>query len=177
MRRLVCTAGIVAVALAAPAGSGAVTFNGRPDLDAVAAGAKVPTPPGTVNVVTAECPTRIGENGACVDLTQAAEPTLFLPPGAYGPDERFAVLHEVGHVAWERYAPGWAKRGFLRVARIPGRAWTTAAMEKAAQAYARCALNPRKPAKVASDYLLEYAGWKPTTRQHRQSCKLIRSFL
>src|SRR4051812_1017759 len=101
MRRLACiavaAAGALALALATlvlalPSGAAAVSFPGRPDLDAVAAAAKVPTPPGTLTVVAAECPTRVGENGACVDLTQAADPTLYLPPNAYGADEKFAVM-------------------------------------------------------------------------------------
>lgn len=120
----------------------------------------VPTPDATITLHLAPCPDGSGALGCTV------------PGEIYLDDrDRFVLLHEVGHLVdlgattWdgtEGLRP-WQRRKLAAALRI--RRWRE---ELVADAYATCATVTRIRG------LQDYSQYKPTARQHRRVCHLIR---
>ena len=151
-------AALAATVLVAAPGGGSV---GR--YQAWVDAARVPTPRERVQIVREPCPGARAERSC----TSADRPVIFLGAGA----GRRVFLHELGH-RFDYRMPAWVRARFrvLIGDSRPWRATPDSPMEKFADAYSLCALDPgRLPPGFVS-----VVGYRPTPGIHRAACRLIR---
>lgn len=125
---------------------------------------RVPLPWAIVH--RAECP---DGGGSCA---YPSSHEVYLAPGA----GRFALFHELGHVYLDNLDGFWKGTIATHVSR-GGWQWTDRTAERAADAYAACALRlqpmRRRGNHVSGNWATAY-DYQPTRRQHRRVCSAIR---
>jgi hypothetical protein len=97
--------------------------------------------------------------------------TIFVRPGLSDP--RGVLLHELGHVYDMTVLNNRDRRAFRRILRRRAARWwgADALAEKFAEAYSWCA----RYARIVSIAKYSSYDYRPTGRQHRRICKLVRS--
>lgn len=172
---------LLAFAMSGAGTAHAATTTGSKWADRQLATYKTPLPPFPLSVSRDYCP----DGWACTD----ADGTIWMPER-----DRFVLAHEVGHNYLEQLSPGW-QSAILNVLGYPaGHAWYVAdgldcldgnlacPNEQAADAYAACALGQdpqrrvrrdKRRALVGGSWETAY-GYRPTWRQHRRMCRVIR---
>jgi len=148
-----------------------VTPRGKPlrgDWQGWADRALVPTVVGRVRVRLQRCPARPAAAG-CVYTRRPR--TVFLRPRLRDP--RGVLLHELGHV-YDLTVMNNRDRGVFRrlMKRRAARWWKGARplAEQFAEAYSWCA----RYARIVSIARYSSYGYRPSARQHKQICKLVR---
>jgi hypothetical protein len=131
--------------------------------------ALVPTVTGTVRVRLARCPARPSAAG-CVYTRRPR--TVFLRPGLRDP--RGVLLHELGHVYDLKVMNNRDRGAFRRIMRRKRAKWWRGAeplAEQFAEAYSWCA----RYARIVSIARYSSYDYRPTGRQHRRVCRLVRA--
>jgi hypothetical protein len=133
--------------------------------------AKVPTAPAAAVIRVGLCP-GLESVGGCYrydaegDSVYLRDPTVPLAG-------RFEFFHELGHMYDDRVLTDQDRATFLRTMGYGSQWWTKTdpPAERFADAYALCAMW-RRPTSfiIGGDY-----GYRPTPRQYRRVCALIRS--
>lgn len=113
------------------------------------------------------------EDGACTDIDTG---DIYLD----GNPDVFVLAHEIGHLYLENLDGFWKGTIAAHVSRGDWR-WTDRTAERAADAYAACALRLRVPRMIGhGTERRQRGGWRshygyePTRREHRRVCSAIR---
>jgi hypothetical protein len=131
--------------------------------------ALVPTVHGRVRVRVQRCPARPASAG-CVYTKRPR--TIFVRPGLRDP--RGVLLHELGHVYDLTVMNNRDRGAFRRIMRRSRAKWwrgTEPLAEQFAEAYSWCA----RYARIVSIARYSSYDYRPTARQHKRICKLVRS--
>lgn len=135
------------------------------------AASKMPTPRGYVSFRYAKCDGWVPGLRGCADDTGVwITPQRYVLPFVRGrAEERWAFMHELGHVADFRHVSAVERRALLRALRMDGEWWPDTKNrievpgERYADAYADCAVYGRTPA--------------PIPREETAICRTIRRVL
>jgi len=133
-----------------------------------ASAALTPTVTGRVVVRLARCPARPSAAG-CVYTRRPR--TIWLRPGTADP--RGVLLHELGHVFDLTVMNNRDRGRFRRIMRRAHASWWRGSLplaEQFAEAYSWCA----RYARIVSIARYSSYRYRPTSRQHRAVCRLIR---
>ena len=131
--------------------------------------ALVPTVHGRVRVRVQRCPARPASAG-CVYTKRPR--TIFVRPGLRDP--RGVLLHELGHVYDLTVMNNRDRGAFRRIMRRSKAKWWRGSeplAEQFAEAYSWCA----RYARIVSIARYSSYDYRPTARQHKRICKLVRS--
>jgi hypothetical protein len=166
-------AALLACVLAAPAQARRTVLvdeHGRPlhgQLSSWARQAKVPLPPGRVQIRHVACPMGLAFAG-CVFTARPR--VLYLKPGLH--QTRRVFLHELGHVFDLTVLNARERRRFKRIVGIHRSGWFLGGLPPAewfADGYAACAMRLRlRGALTPTPY-----GYAPSKRRHARVCRLI----
>jgi len=132
------------------------------------AAAQVPTPPGTVTLQLAPCPTGPEWAGGCADM---AARTIYLGPEAR---TKARFFHELGHIFDATAMTDPLRARFEALVHGSG-PWAASAasdppQEKFAEAYSMCARH-----RTARTFQFGMYGYSPSPRSHREACAIIRA--
>jgi hypothetical protein len=137
--------------------------------------ARVPTVPGGVRLILGPCP-------GMVEPACAIPGTIWLDiAGAtghgMGSELRYMLFHELGHQADYRVLADADREAFLGLTgdRRPWRSDAPSPHERFAEAYAMCAAPELFPVDRATDRRDGAYGFRPTRRQYRKVCRLVRN--
>ncbi len=149
-----------------------VTPHGRPlpgPWQGWARRALVPTVLGRVRVRLQRCPA-LPRAAGCVYTRRPR--TIYVRPGLRDP--RGVLLHELGHVYDHTVMNNRDRGAFRRILRRRAAKWwggADALAEQFAEAYSWCA----RYARIVSIAKYSSYDYRPTARQHRRICKLVRA--
>ena len=162
---------VVAVAVGVAQGVQLVSPGGRPlrgNWQSWADSALVPTATGRVTVRTTGCPA-LPRAAGCVYSRHPR--VIYLKHGLHNP--RGVLLHELGHVYDLTVLSNKDRGRFRRIMHRKGASWwhgRTPLAEWFAEGYSWCA----RYAKIVSIRRYAIYHYRPTARQHRQVCDLIK---